>query len=178
MDTTNPITVVGLRLGNRHETRGQMGLKARRKGVKFELVVRDHLLEGLAMPSDSQLTIRRSSQAERAWDADLIIECPGAPDWLTNLWVECEHANTPNPHAKMSQALRDAGAATMRTSRQRTPIVVWRKTGERTLCMSTHAGLFYELTTGTYPTGVATQILITCRLDDLLLGLRGRLGRF
>ena len=155
-------------------TRSALGRRSRRKGKKFELVVRDHMLLHLEDPVfQGTLVIRRSSQAERAWDADLIIESPHAPEWLLGLWVECEHANAPDPWAKLTQAKRDAGAATLRSGRQRTPVVVWRETGSRTLWLSTDLPWMNELLG--LDSAVGRGILVTARLDEVLPRLKGRL---
>lgn len=156
--------------------RSAIGRRSRRKGKKFELVVRDHMLLHLVTPAfNGNLVIRRSSQAERAWDADLIIEGSNLPEWLLGLWVECEHANDPDPWAKLAQAIRDAGAATLRSGRQRTPVVVWRRTGERALWLSTYVPWLNELLGHPTPTDGHWQILVTVRLDEVLTRLRGRL---
>lgn len=162
--------------------RSALGRRSRNKGKKFELVVRDNLLMFLDDPvfhanGASTLVIRRSSQAERAWDADLIIEAVNAPQWLLGLWVECEHSNTPDPVAKMAQAIRDASAATLRSGRQRTPVVVWRRTGERRLWISTHAYWLAELL-GMEPAlnaGPLHGLLVTADLCEVLPRLRARL---
>ena len=162
-------------------SRSALGRRSRRKGPAFELVVRDHILEALVSRNTTDgLTIRRSSQAERAWDADLIIEGPPpVPQWLLDIWVECEHANDPNPAAKMVQAKRDAGAATLRLKRQRTPVVVWRRTGERTIWLSTELQFMLELlhAGNDLPPvpGHGTGLLVTCRLGEFLDAIARRL---
>lgn len=165
--------------------RSALGRRSRNKGKKFELVVRDHIGMHLDDPrfhvgGVSTLVIRRSSQAERAWDADLIIEATNAPQWMLDLWVECEHANDPDPVAKMVQAIRDASAATLRTRRQRTPVVVWRRTGERRLWCSTFLSWFDELLLGERLAIPAVEhpghgMLATVELAALLRKLRARL---
>lgn len=118
-----------------------------RKGKKFELVVRDHLrLVAREEPWISGLTVRRSSQAERAWNADLIIEGVDAvPGWLLGLWLECEHANDPDPRAKFAQATRDVARYCTRTGRPRWPVIVWRRTGGRVLNATTSVDTLLQL---------------------------------
>lgn len=112
-----------------------MGLRSRVKGKSFEREVRDHIW-GAFRHLDC-LTIRRSSQAERAYESDLIIEGPNVPYHLASLWVECEHANRPNPVRKWAQAIRDCEAYVTRMQRPRVPIICWRATGERTVWLTT-----------------------------------------
>lgn len=161
--------------------RSALGRRSRNKGKSFELVARDHLLQHLAHPCfNGTLVIRRSSQAERAWDADLIIEATNAPDWLLGLWVECEHANDPDPWAKMAQATRDAAAATLRSGRQRTPVVIWRETGHRRLWFSTNLTWLNEVMGDAQEGYTAAEmrghgILVTADLAEVLSRLRTRL---
>lgn len=165
--------------------RSALGRRSRNKGKKFELVVRDHFSMHLDDPrfhvdGISTLVIRRSSQAERAWDADLIIEASNAPEWLLGLWIECEHANAPDPAVKMVQAIRDAAIATKRSGRQRTPVVVWRRTGERTLWISTYASWLNELLDDQLSAGALSEtrghgLLVTAKLEAVLTRLRSRL---
>lgn len=165
--------------------RAALGRRSRSKGQKFELVVRDHMLMHLDDPrfhvdGVSTFVVRRSSQSERAWDADLIVEGVNVPDWLTGLWIECEHANEPDPRPKMVQAIRDAGIATVRSGKQRTPLVVWRRSGERTIWCSTYACWLMELLgdepsphMGGLPLGHG--LLVTARFEEVLSKLRSRL---
>ena len=146
-----------------------MGLRSRRKGCEAELVVRDRFLA--AFPMLQQLTVRRSSQAERAFESDLIIEGPNVPDWLTRLWVECEHANVPDPAKKYAQAQRDADINRIRMGRDRTPIVCWRKTASRTIWLST--GLLH-LTSLLGFAQAPSNVLVTIELDEVLMLLAHR----
>lgn len=74
--------------------------------------------------------VRRSSQAERADNADLIVE--GGPPALSSLWLELNDASQPAPLTKLAQAERDVVAwwAPRRTE-QRLPIVIWHRIGGR-----------------------------------------------
>lgn len=156
------------------------GKRNREKGKEFERVVADamkivfnhHPTYFKAYP----LEVRRSSQAERAYEADVIIESPAAPQWLLDMWIECENAKDPKTEDKMAQAIHDAAQATLRTSRQRTPVVVWRPFNTRTIWLSTYASWLDELL------GAADSarhpghgLLVTAKLEDVLLRMRARL---
>lgn len=157
--------------------RSALGRRSRNKGKKFELVARDHMLEAwISRPTTASLVIRRSSQAERAYEADLIIEGPPqVPRFLVDLWVECQHANMPDPASKLAQAKRDAGLASVRTHRVRTPVVVWRRTGERSLWLSTEYHYLCELLGHGQAESYASsaELLVTCPLG-IFLDLVGR----
>ncbi len=155
-------------------SRAALGRRSRNKGKSFELVVRDHLRRGA--PGLETLTVRRSSQAERAWDADLIIEGSNAPRWMLELWVECEHANDPDPRKKFAQATRDAKLAYARSGRFRTPVVIWRKTASRSVWFSTDVQSMFSLLHGGDPSSIHSGrgILVTMLLEDLLSALAGR----
>ena len=147
-----------------------MGIKSRRKGVAFELVIRDHIGRAFkgTLPG---LVVRRSSQAERAYEADVIIEGPDVPQWLRDLWVECQHADATDPATKYAQGLRDAILATKRTGRTRVPVVAWRKTGARSVWLTTSSVTMIELlapgTSVLYPAR-AEVVLVTALLDEVL----------
>lgn len=154
-------------------SRAALGRRSRNKGKSFELVVRDHIRRGA--PGLETLTVRRSSQAERAWDADLIIEGSGIPEWMLELWVECEHANDPDPRKKFAQASRDASLASARSGRSRTPVVIWRKTASRSVWFSTDVPSMFRLLHGVAPPSPSGRgILVTMLLEDLLSMLAGR----
>jgi hypothetical protein len=151
-----------------------MGARSRRKGCAAELVVRDRIRA--AFPQLPMMTVRRSSQAERAYESDLIIEGPGVPSWILKLWTECEHANNPDPVIKYAQAVRDAERWEKRMQTFRTPIVCWRKTGSRTIWLSTSmANLnhllysqFTERGAGEVAMAIADKLLVTVDLDLVL----------
>jgi hypothetical protein len=151
-----------------------LGRRSRNKGKAFELVVRDQIRA--AMPHVANLTVRRSLQAERAWDADLIVEGDGnLPAWLLSLWLECEHANEPDPRAKLAQARRDVARYTARTGRSRLPLVVWRRTRSRSVHASTDMASLMSLVGLDFPTGTpGSGALVTMLLSDLLSMMVGR----
>jgi hypothetical protein len=154
-----------------------MGAKSRRKGVAFELVARDYILGAFAHLGEG-LIVRRSSQAERAYEADLIIEGPAARPWMSALWVECQHADRANsdPPSKWKQAVRDAGLWEQRNGKQgsRIPIVVWRVTGERTVwCTVQLEILTVRLFQWARPEfGHGTEVLVTLPFEHVLSSLK------
>jgi hypothetical protein len=97
-----------------------MGAMQRTKGATFERKIASILR--LRWPN---ATVHRSSQADRAYDSDVVID--GGPEWTRNLWLELQDARHPNPRAKLAQAERDVG------HRPRCPIVIWHKLSERTI---------------------------------------------
>jgi hypothetical protein len=66
--------------------------------------------------------VRRSQQSHKAHEPDVVVE--DVP-----LWTECNHATNANPMAKLLQAERDTADVTETIW----PVVVWRKTGSRTI---------------------------------------------
>lgn len=151
--------------------RSSLGRRSRNKGKSFELVIRDRVILafGAQLPN---LIVRRSSQAERAHEADLIIEGPGVPTSLSLLWVECEHAKAPDPRAKWAQACRDSAIFTKKMAIVRHPVVCWRKNGERTLWATASLDSLSSILGNTLPSNGETM-LVTARLDDLLAAMGG-----
>lgn len=155
-----------------------MGLRSRTKGKVFETTVR-HAFErlGAVLP---ELVVRRSSQAERAHEADLIIEGPGVPDWLSGLWVECQHANNTDPAAKYEQAVHDSQIYVRKMARWRTPMVCWRKTATRTIWATAGLADLVALTGGDLngsPEFPGGRMLVTAPLDEVLAALAARCPR-
>jgi hypothetical protein len=74
------------------------------------------------------IEVRRSSQADRAVNSDVYIT--NAPIKLERIWWECEDSRTPNPAKKLEQAERDI-ASLPGPQRDRLPVVVWHRIGER-----------------------------------------------
>jgi hypothetical protein len=145
-----------------------VGLRSRVKGKSFEREVGHHFQTAFKpLPA---LTIRRSSQAERAYESDLIIEGPDVPHYLAALWVECEHSNKPNPNKKFDQAVRDAEIYMKRMQRTRVPIVCWRATGERTVWLTTtlYNMNLLLLDIGAGSASDAAPLLVTTPLDEAL----------
>lgn len=158
--------------------RSSLGKMSRDKGIKFELTVRDLIKQ--ALPEFPDLTVRRSLQAERPWDADLIIEGDSsAPRWLVDLWVECQHADNPRPAAKLAQATRDATLSASRTGRARHPVVAWRQTRAREVHASTDLRTFMTMMGAAPPPAESwSGCLVTVPLKNFLVAVhRARSGR-
>lgn len=155
-------------------SRSVLGRRSRSKGKSFELVVRDAILFAFR-DSGLTMTIRRSSQAERAYDSDVVVVGDQLPDFLADVWWECQHSKQPDPPTKYEQAVRDCEVFYDRTRRCRWPVVVWRKHGERTLWLTTELGTIVSLL-GNPSTTVGRQqkILATVRLDEFLEQLASR----
>ena len=68
----------------------------------------------------------RSSQADRAHEADIVVL--GHPV-LERLWMELQDARHPEPRKKLEQAERDI--ARQPSTRDRLCVVVWHRLGER-----------------------------------------------
>jgi hypothetical protein len=97
-----------------------MGRMSREKGKRFERAIAAELRKRWP-----DAVVRRSSQAERAYQSDVFIE--GGPPLLSRLWLELQDARNPTPLAKLEQAERDISAA----GGFRLPVVVWHRIGER-----------------------------------------------
>ena len=151
-----------------------MGLLSRNKGKSFEREIGQRFRTALT-PCLPTLTVRRSSQAERAYEADLIIEGPDVPAFITTLWVECQHAKRAHidPPGKHRQAVRDSAEFAARTRVVRTPVVCWRANGERTVWLTATMGDLASLLALPRP-DVGADILATVALDAALGALASR----
>lgn len=79
-----------------------MGLMQKRKGAKFERRIANELRK--AFPS---ATVRRSSQAHKAHEPDVVIE-GDAPELVKRLWLELTDSRNPQPLEKLAQAEQNA----------------------------------------------------------------------
>jgi hypothetical protein len=95
-----------------------MSKLSRTKGRAFEQLIVRTLTQ--ALPGT---VWHRSSQADRAWDADVVCESGNAI--ARRLWLELCHAKHVDVRDKLEQGERDIGWA------QRLPVVVWRKSGAK-----------------------------------------------
>lgn len=93
-----------------------MGKLSRTKGRAFEQDIARRLRARWP-----HLTVRRSQQGDKAYEPDVVVE--GVP-----LWLECQCAAKPTSLVKLAQAERDVE----RFTETMLPVVVWRKSGERT----------------------------------------------
>lgn len=98
---------------------------SREKGKVFERGIARNLRE--AMPG---ATVRRSQQAHRAYEPDLVIE-GNAPLLAKRLWLELTDSRAPSPLDKLAQAERDTSR--LSPTGYPLPIVVWHKTGGRSV---------------------------------------------
>lgn len=150
-----------------------MGKKSREKGAVFERLIVRVMTKALGAQA------RRTQQAHRPFEPDVGVEGPELPDWLTGLWVECQHANAARPAKKLAQAERDAQAAQARAGGAlRLPVVVWRQTGERSIWATLRVGTLDRLRGARKLRAEAElgdEILATVDLDDLLSAIRVRL---
>ena len=123
-----------------------------------------------------QYTIRRSSQAERAYEADLIIEGPDCPAWLSALWFECEHANQVDAMKKLEQGERDALEFYERMKRDRYVVACTRETGRRVINATLRLGTLLVVIGDRKPLAetVGWNQVVTLPLEDLLAQLVSR----
>ncbi len=112
-------------------SRSKLGRRSKAKGSNFEREVKNQLITLLG-PMYPNLIVRRSLQAERAYESDVVVEGDGIPQRILDIWFECNHSNDPNPLLKLAQAVRDTDIASKHSGRRRMPAVVWRKTRSHT----------------------------------------------
>jgi len=144
----------------------------RRKGRAFE-----QRIARLIRSRFPGVEVHRSSQADRAYDADLV--CTGHPV-LERLWLELTDGRAPNVKAKLEQAERDVELACKLTTNprpMRLPVVVHHRLGERTtyatMRLDTLMLIVYRGDADEAPhTGDAGNALVTMSLDDFLEVLR------
>jgi hypothetical protein len=104
-----------------------MGKHSRDKGRSFE-----QLVATAYRRQWKEATVRRALQAHRAFEPDVVVEghALGA-----RFWTECQHADSPEPLVKLAQAERDINR--LNTNVVRLPLVVWRRSGSRTVQLTT-----------------------------------------
>lgn len=109
------------------------GAHSRTKGHTFERLVADAYRK--AWPTAQ---VRRSLQAHQPFEPDVVVEGLEAAHPAQLLWTECQHADAPTPNGKLAQAERDLAALSLPPGhRRRLPVVVWRKSGSKTVNMTT-----------------------------------------
>jgi hypothetical protein len=102
-----------------------MGLMQREKGKRFERAIAAELRKRWP-----DAVVRRSSQAERAYQSDVFID--GGPPLLSRLWLELQDARSPTPMLKLEQAERDCGVQMIESlNGLRLPAVIWHEMGAR-----------------------------------------------
>ncbi len=109
----------------------------REKGKRFERHIAARLRE--VFPGSD---VRRSSQADRAANSDVVIT--GEP-LLERLWLELQDARDPTPLAKLQQAERDIELARRAAANVRLPVVIWHRIHERASQVTTRLWVLDEL---------------------------------
>jgi hypothetical protein len=109
----------------------------REKGKRFERDIAARLRE--VFPATD---VRRSSQADRAANSDVVIT--GEP-LLERLWLELQDARDPTPLAKLQQAERDIAVARRTDVNYRLPIVIWHRIRERASQVTTRLWVLDEI---------------------------------
>ncbi len=137
-----------------------MGKHQRDKGKGFEQLVADAYRQ--AWPT---ATVRRSLQAHRAYEPDVVIE---AHPLGSRFWTECQHADAPTPLVKLAQAERDI-AACNRTNYL--PLVVWRKSGSRTVNVTTRMWVIEALAGRPHHMEVWKDLVVTLDFEEWLAAL-------
>jgi hypothetical protein len=109
----------------------------REKGKRFERDIARVFRE--AWPGT---VVRRSSQAERAYNSDIFVE--GGPLFLSSLWLELQDAKNPTPLAKLEQAEGDI-ASQRGIGGPRHAIIIWHRLASRTVNVTLRACVFDAL---------------------------------
>ena len=129
-----------------------MSKLSRTKGRAFEQRIAREIREALPLA-----TVRRSQQAHRAYEPDLVIE-GGVPLLVRRLWLELTDARAPSPTDKLAQAERDILEAPPEAALgDRLPLVVWHVTGAKSVQVT---GRFGDLAT---VLGLAHDDGVECR---------------
>jgi len=113
-------------------------------------------------------TVRRSAQGAGALEPDVVIE-GDCPDLVARLWTECQCSNNPTPLVKLEQAERDCA----RSTETLYPVVVWRKSGSRTVYATCRFSTLLQLANPDLPVWPDDRFAmpVTVSLDDLLRGM-------
>lgn len=130
----------------------------RNKGKKFEREVAALLRSKFATS-----TVRRASQAERAYQSDVFIDGPGI---LPKLWLELQDAREPDPELKLEQAERDV--TNLKPKCARLPAVIWHKYREKRCWATCRVSVLAELMGLKVPKGAGqlADIVVTMDLED------------
>ena len=117
-----------------------------------------------------EAVVRRSSQADRAHNPDVMIE--HGPPLLQHLWLELNDARQPNPLEKLAQAERDIAAISQHAGPARFAVVIWHRLASRTINVTLRASVYDSLRGRFHPDLDRTPI--TLDLDDFLAMLKAR----
>lgn len=155
-----------------------MSKMSRDKGKRFECAVAAQLRE--LWPGAS---VHRSSQADRAYRPDVVIDGSAAPHLAQRLWLELNDARDPRPVAKLLQAEEDVAAQEVRGDDaviirgSWLPVVVWHRTGVRHVATKAtmRLGTLIVLSGGEGEDGeesswryIGTNLVVTCEWEALL----------
>jgi hypothetical protein len=132
------------------------GAMSRTKGHTFERLIATHYRA--RWPGR---TVRRGQQGAGAHEPDVVV------DGLA-LWTECECAVNPNPVFKLAQAERD----TLRVTVPIYPVVVWRKTHAKSICVTMRLETLMAVTGGGMPHGDTLTLITTVDFIDWLEQVR------
>lgn len=121
------------------------GAGRRKKGHDFERLVANRYRERWP-----DRVVRRGNQSHKAFEPDVVIEG-------STLWSECQCAAKPTPLAKLAQAERDCPEQPI--------VVVWRKTGAKTINATMRLGTLLELNGMGHMLRAADQV-VTLDFDE------------
>lgn len=149
-----------------------MGKLSRTKGREFEQRIARDLRT--ALPG---ATVHRSSQADRAYESDVVVSEGSA--LARSLWLECQDARHPTPLDKLAQAERDLSRPqpyeVFMRLRDRLPVVVWHKIATRDVFVTMRSATWLHLIGGYTSGGWRTTtagVPITLEWDQLLYVLQ------
>lgn len=138
-----------------------MGKLSRTKGRAFE-----QKIARVFRAAWPDAVVRRSSQADRAYNPDVMIE--HGPAMLQSLWLELNDARNPDPLAKLAQAERDVDAMRVAYG-SRSPAVIWHRLASRSIHVTMRACVFDALRgIGPYAGEPLDRTPITMSLDDFI----------
>lgn len=148
-----------------------MGKHSRDKGINFEQLIATAYRE--RWPG---VTVRRSEQAHRPFEPDVVID---HHPFGTRLWTECQHADDPTPLRKLAQAERDILAMMERkgfadpaaVAQTVYPIVVWRQSGCRSINMSTRVWVLEKISGNDKHMPVWCDLVVTLDFRSWLAAL-------
>lgn len=144
-----------------------MGLMSRNKGKKFERDIANVFREKFP-----DVVVRRSSQAERAYQSDIFVD--SGPDQLKRLWLELNDAREPDPEGKLEQAELDVSRLPKSELVKRLPLVIWHKYREQRIWVTCKLSVLTEMMGNKVRKG-SLDIVLTFDLDDLIEVLTGAL---
>lgn len=111
---------------------------SRTKGRAYE-----HLIARKLRAAFPDADVRRSSQADRAANSDVV--ATGSPV-LESLWLELHDARRPDPKRKLEQAERDiVDSHRARGAGLRLPVVIWHRIHEHTHQVTTRLWVLDQL---------------------------------